>query len=223
MTAWGRWGARVAVLATAVIAFATTPAGAVYLDDAHDVTFRARLYTEAWVAAESSQPQTHPAVSPFQLVSHRTFFNPELEAKLTRRQQWLDDLSFRFALWGFYDGVYDYAAAQYDRSRNSIKGRLSFGHTLTAPVTRTDTPIDLRKEYTYQPDPVLGSYGDPGDVSTLPFRINEAYVNLIKGPVSLRLGRQAISWGESDTIGLLDANNPFDLTRAIPGVFEDID
>ncbi|HLY39460.1 MAG TPA: DUF1302 family protein, partial [Candidatus Binatia bacterium] len=102
-------------------------------------------------------------------------------------------------------------------------GRLSFGHTLTAPDTRTDTPIDLRKEYTYQPDPVLGSYGDPGDVSTLPFRINEAYVNLTKGPVSLRLGRQAISWGESDTIGLLDANNPFDLTRAIPGVFEDID
>jgi hypothetical protein len=162
-------------------------------------------------------------VSPFQLVSHRTFLNPELDAKLTRHQRWLDDLSFRFALWGFYDGVYDYAAGQFDRSRNSIKGRLSFGHTLTAPVTRTDTPIDLRKEYTYQPDPVLGSYGDPGDVSTLPFRINEAYVNLAKGPLSLRLGRQAISWGESDTIGLLDANNPFDLTRAIPGVFEDID
>jgi hypothetical protein len=35
--------------------------------------------------------------------------------------------------------------------------------------------------------------------------------------------RSPISWGESDTIGLLDANNPFNLTLAIPGVFQDID
>jgi hypothetical protein len=212
----------IALLAGAFLA-AASPATAVYLDIGHDFSFRARLYTEGWVAAESSQPQTHPAVSPFQLVSHRTFFNPELDGKLTKWQSWLDDVSFRFALWGFYDGVYDYGAAQFDRSRNSIQGRLSFGHTLTAPATRTDSLIDLRKQYTYQPDPVLGSYGDPGDVSTLPFRINEAYFNFAKGPVFLRLGRQSISWGESDTIGLLDANNPFDLTRAIPGVFEDID
>jgi hypothetical protein len=60
-------------------------------------------------------------------------------------------------------------------------------------------------------------------VSDLPFRINEAYFNIVKGPLFLRLGRQTISWGESDTIGLLDASNPFDLTRAIPGIFQDLD
>src|SRR5207245_3854136 len=77
--------------------------------------------------------------------------------------------------------------------------------------------IDPGKEYDYQPDPVLGGYGD------VPFRINEAYLNFSKGPLFVRVGRQAISWGESDTIGLLDANNPFNLTLGVPGVFQDVD
>jgi len=34
------------------------------------------------------------------------------------------------------------------------------------------------------------------------------YFNLTKGPLFVAVGRQSISWGESDTIGLLDANNP---------------
>ena len=48
------------------------------------------------------------------------------------------------------------------------------------------------------------------------------YVSLTKGRVFLRVGRQTISWGESDTIALLDQSNPFDVTRAIPGVLQDI-
>ncbi len=216
-----RWH-RVAAASLTALAVGNA-AHAYYLDGARDFEVRARLYTEGAVAAEESEPQTKPHRAPFQLVEHRTFFNPEFEGRLTRHQGWLDDLSFRLALWGFYDGIYDYGPAQYDRARNSIKGRLSQGHTLTSPVTHTDTLIDLRKQYTYQPDYVLGNYGDPGDVSDLPFRINEAYFNFAKGPVFVRVGRQTISWGESDTIGLLDANNPFNLTMGIPGVFQDVD
>ena len=213
-----------AALVGLVLLGSVQSASAVYLDTNRDFELRARLYTEGAVAAEHSEPQTRPARAPFQLISHRTFFNPEFEARLTRWQPFhLDDFSFRLALWGFYDGIYDYGTSQYDRSRQSIQGRLSRGHTLTAPVTRTDQLIDTRKQYTYQPDPVLGNYGDPGDVPNFPFRINESYVNMTKGPLFVRLGRQTISWGESDTIGLLDANNPFNLTLAIPGIFQDID
>jgi len=211
-------------LAAGLVLGAASRVGAVFLDVNRDFDLRARLYNETAVAAESSEPQTRPARSPLQVIEQRTFFNPEFDAKLTRYQPFsLDDFSFRLALWGFYDGIYDYATGQYDRSRQSIKGRLSFGHTDTAARTRTDTLIDTRKTYTYQPDPVLGNYGDPGDVSDVPFRFNEVYFNLAKGPLFVRLGRQAISWGESDTIGLLDANNPFNLTMAIPGIFQDID
>jgi hypothetical protein len=216
---------RVGIALTALLAWLPADRAAAYfLDNGRNFELRGRLYTEGVVAAEESQAQTHPHRAPFQLISHRTFFNPEFEGKLTPYQPFrLDDLSFRLALWGFYDGIYDYGSGQYDRARQSIKGRLSQGHTNTAPITRTDTLMDLRKEYTYQSDPVLGNYGDPGHVPDLPFRINEAYFNFTKGPLFLRFGRQAISWGESDTIGLLDANNPFNLTLGAPGIFQDID
>jgi hypothetical protein len=194
-------------------------AHAFYLDDARNFVLRARAYTEVAVAAEESQPQTEPARSPFQVISHRNFISPELEGKLHPYLPFLpvDDFSFRLALWGFYDGIYDYGTSQYERAQRSIQGRISFGHTNTAAVTRTDTLIDPRKTYAYQDDPVLGGYGD------VPFRINEAYFNLKKGRLFLRVGRQSISWGESDTVALLDANNPFDVTRAGPGLFMDID
>ena len=54
-------------------------------------------------------------------------------------------------------------------------------------------------------------------------RINELYIDYTKGPVFVRVGRQAISWGESDTIALLDVQNPFDLTLGAPGFFQDVD
>src|SRR5512143_844170 len=52
------------------------------------------------------------------LAQHRNFYNPEFDAKLTSYMGWMrevglsavapDDFKFRFAWWGFYDGVYDY-------------------------------------------------------------------------------------------------------------------
>jgi len=198
-------------------------ADAVYLDTNRDFQIRGRAYTEGIVAAESSEPQTRPARSPFQLISHRTFFNPEFEAQLTRYQPFgLDDLSFRLALWGFYDGIYEYGTGQYDRARRTIQGKLTQGH-LHSAANRADFPIEAEKIYSYQPDPVLGGWGDPDEVADVPFRINELYFNLTKGPLFFRIGRQAISWGESDTIALLDANNPFNLSLGVPGVFQDID
>src|SRR5262249_6009391 len=54
-------------------------------------------------------------------------------------------------------------------------------------------------------------------------RVNELYLSYSKGPFFLRVGKQSISWGESDTIAILDQSNPFALTLAAPGFFEDID
>ncbi|MFN8545211.1 MAG: DUF1302 family protein [Candidatus Binatia bacterium] len=211
----------IAVLGTVLL---PRPSGAVYLDAGHHLSLRARLYTEAALATEHSEPQTTPARSAFQLVSHRTFFNPEVEGDLP---PWLslglDDVSFRVALWGFYDGIYDYGPGQYDRARQAIQARFTDGRTDSAPVTRTDQLVDTRKLYTYQPDPVLGRDNGAGHVADLPFRLNEAYLNFTKGPLFVRAGRQTISWGESDTIALLDQSNPFSLSRALPGIFQDID
>ena len=199
-------------------------AHAFFLDEARNFEIRGRFYSEAALAAESSQPQTRPGRAPLQLIEQRNFVNPEFEARLTPYQPFsLDDFSFRLALWGFYDGIYDYGTPQYNRARQNIQGRISQGHLLSQPVTHTDTLTDSRKMYTYQPDPVLGHYNNPGHYSDIPFRFNEAYLNFAKGPLFLRMGRQTISWGESDTVALLDANNPFNQTMAIPGVFQDVD
>jgi Protein of unknown function (DUF1302) len=199
-------------------------ANAFYLDAGRNFDFRARAYTEVGIAAEDTQPQSRPGHKAGQLLSHRNFINPEFEGKLTSYQPFrLDDVSFRLALWGFYDGIYDYGPIQYDHARRTIEGRLSRGYTATGPVTHNDSLIDARKQYSYQCDPVLGSYNAPDHACDLPFRINEAYFNVSKGPLFLRIGRQAISWGESDTIALLDANNPFDQTRGVTGLFEDVD
>jgi hypothetical protein len=43
------------------------------------------------------------------------------------------------------------------------------------------------------------------------------------GPFFIRVGKQAISWGESDTIAILDVSNPFDLTLGAPGFFQDVE
>src|SRR5262245_48505389 len=107
-------GRRVAAGAVLALTLAS-PARAYFLDSGRDFDLRARLYTEGALAVEDSQPQTKPARAPFQLIESRTFFNPEFDAKLTRYQPFhLDDFSFRLALWGFYDGIYQYGPSQYD-------------------------------------------------------------------------------------------------------------
>jgi hypothetical protein len=200
----------------AVLVLVPCLAPAFYLDDARRLDLRARVYTEASVAVSRNQPQSMPGFRPGQLFSNRTFYYPELDANLTSlAPDVLDDLRFRFAIWGFYDGIYAYGTSQYARAVDDLEARFSEGRTSSAPYTRHDQRRDATHVYAYQTDPVLGW--------NLPFRLNEAYAQLQKGPVLLRIGRQAISWGESDTIALLDQTNPFDLTRGIPGLFEDID
>jgi hypothetical protein len=212
------WQWRACVLAAVALLIPAVRAHAFYLDDNHDFEVRGRFYSQWAFAAEYSEPQTVPARAPMQLIESRNFMNPEFDAKLTRYVPFsLDDFSFRLALWGFYDGIYNYGTSQYDRAINNLQGRISQGHTRTAAITHTDTLIDPRATYEYQPDPVIGSY------KQVPFRFNEMYFNFSKGPLFVRIGRQAISWGESDTVALLDANNPFNQTLAIPGVFQDVD
>ncbi len=49
----------------------------------------------------------------------------------------------------------------------------------------------------------------------------ECYADIGKGPVFFRIGRQNLSWGETDVFRLLDMINPLDTTFG--GIFEDLD
>jgi len=211
-TGSGRWW----TLALLCAATAARSASAIYLDEEQHVSLRTRMYSQAAIRTEGSFGDTTPTVEAGRLVQHRNFYNPELEAKLTSYTSWMkdipglavvapDSLDFRLAAWGFYDGLYDYGTQQFDRARRHLLSRFSEATSLDQVLRGTDDVLDARDVYTHQQ------------------RVNELYLSYSKGPLFVRLGKQAISWGESDTIALLDQNNPFDLTLGAPGIFEDLD
>jgi hypothetical protein len=200
-----------AVLAALLLAAPAAQAISFGQNDA--VELRARVYSQATIATEYSQEYTQPPIDPGNLKQWRTFYNPELEIdfrKLTGWRGFLDELTGRLAIWGFYDGIYDFGPDRYRENLALTKNPgvdaafYSEGYSYAQALNNTGRRRDGREFYGRRT------------------RVNEAYVDASKGPFFVRIGRQAISWGEADTIGLLDANNPFDVLLT-PGVQIDLD
>ena len=222
------------VVATA-LAFGRT-SFAYYLDAEHRFDVRVRAYSQLSLLTEDSDTPsrsdiaralrfvpadaplaqkraqigviTPPKYDAFNLAQHRNFYNPELDANLTDFMRWsgADGFKFRFAWWGFYDGLYDYLDEKWADHARSYKTRFSESND---PANESykfdDTYKRARAEYAHQN------------------RINELYFDYTSGPFFLRVGKQAISWGESDTIAILDVSNPFDLSLGAPGFFQDVE
>jgi uncharacterized protein DUF1302 len=230
---------RLSVLAAGLIVLGFVHgASAFYLDDAHRFDVRVRAYaqlgimtedsekagcpTDAQLAAAKAIPDRTqrltalgkllatcpPSYSAGDLAQERNFYNPEFDANLTDFMKWsgADEFKFRFAWWGFYDGIYDYLNPEWNNHRREAMTRFSQTHDVAG---QSFTFSDENKN----PRHIYGSRN----------RINELYIDYSNGPLFLRVGRQAISWGESDTIALLDVSNPFDLTLGAPGFFQDVE
>jgi hypothetical protein len=242
-------------VAGSVLLLAATGAHAIYLDEDDNVTLRARIYSQGSIRVEDSSATTVPVTEAGQLIQHRNFFNPELDAKLTSYLNWMkggaldwlmpDDLRFRIAGWGFYDGIYDYGTSQFNTQERILNAsfnngvqcpnRTASGACLTVKPGGWFTMgpnIKLQKAGGTFPNLTPSTFGtvfpgyqvdNPRSIYGDTERVNELYLSYSKGPFFLRFGRQSISWGESDTIALLDQSNPFDLTLGAPGFFEDID
>ena len=232
-------------VAGGVLLLAAPGVRAIYLDEDQNVTLRARIYSQAAIRIDNSQVDTVPTTKAGQLIQNRFFANPELDAKLLAYTNWMragaldwlapDDLRFRIAAWAFYDGIYDYGSAQFNQSQKQINSTFNNNVPCQPPnecnnQMRTNgwfimgPNIKLQQNATQfsQVFPGFQQY-EPRSVYANSARVNELYLSYAKGPFFLRFGRQSISWGESDTIALLDQSNPFDLTLAAPGFFEDID
>jgi hypothetical protein len=208
---------------------------AIFLDDQRRFDIRMRAYSQWSVMTEPSEtnrcfnrarglptPATcPPSYQRGDLNQIRNFYNPEFDAKLVDFTSWMndtsafrwmapEDLRFRFAWWGFYDyGVYDadeWSGNPWNERRRNLKARFS----------QSDNFEDESFTFSDENKNAEHIYGKRN-------RINELYVDYTKGPLFLRFGRQAISWGESDTIAQMDITNPFDLTLGAPGFFQDTD
>jgi Protein of unknown function (DUF1302) len=241
MRTWAGWLA----LGVAAVLCCEATSEAYYLDSGRNFDVRLRAYSQLGIMTQNSaregcvpvklldgtvlpiDPRTcPPPYSAGDLGQNRNFYNPEFDAKLTDYTkgaadvpglQWIapDELKFRFAWWGFYDGLYDYLAPEWPahlRNPNNRFAPAQFG------ITRFSQTSNINRSYTFE-----DQNKNPRKIYGTRNRINELYLDYTKGPVFVRVGRQAISWGESDTIALLDVQNPFDLTLGAPGFFQDVD
>jgi hypothetical protein len=227
MRTWAGW------LVLGLVLWAGSSSDAYFLDKGRNFDVRLRAYAQLGILTESSDregcpghdgPGTGspgtcpPAYSAGDLAQQRNFYNPEFDAKLTDYMGWVDsvpglsffkpdEFKFRFAWWGFYDGLYDYLdGSPWNDNRRNLRGRFS----------QSDDPRNESFKFNDENK-------NPRHIYASRNRINEMYLDYTKGRVFVRAGRQAISWGESDTIALLDVSNPFDLTLGAPGFFQDVD
>jgi len=200
-------------LALVVVLSAATPSYAYFLDPGRNFDVRLRTYTQTVIMTENSGPDW-PAEGQYHTgtwAGQRNFYNPEFDAKLTDYAQWMgpltpEDFKFRFAWWGFFDPLYDLPDSVFNKNRKALLGRLS----------KSDNPT---RESLHFNDQGL----NPRHVYGRQNRVNELYVDYTKGRLFLRLGRQTLSWGESDDIVFLDVSQQFDLTQGAPGFFQDLD
>jgi uncharacterized protein DUF1302 len=225
MRTWAGW------LALGLVLWAGSPSQAYFLDKGRNFDVRLRAYAQLGIMTESSDREgcpgdggkpgnpgiCPPKYSAGDLAQERNFYNPEFDAKLTDYTNWVgdvpglsffkpDEFKFRFAWWGFYDGIYDYVGGPWNEHRQQLKARFS----------ESDDPRNESFVFNDQNK-------NPRHIYASRNRINEMYLDYTKGRVFVRAGRQAISWGEADTIALLDVQNPFDLTLGAPGFFQDVD
>src|SRR5262249_6137627 len=208
-------------------------ANAFFLDKDGNFDVRGRVYNQVAILTENAAEQENcrvvdpttgktvvtPACSHFasgDIGQERTFWNPELDAKLTPYTGWMngvsglsllspEDLKFRFAWWGYYDGVFDYTNPEWADALRAQRVRLSETDNIKDSFVFQDHRKNVRS--------ILGHDN----------RINELYVDYTKDRFFFRVGRQAISWAEPDTMPLLDTANPCDLRGGAPGLFQDVD
>ena len=221
------------VLGLAVVLRAGSLSHAYFLDQGRHFDLRVRAYSQLGIMTDSSEkdwpgngpntcvvngkPSNKCKYSAGDLAQHRNFYFPEFDAKLTDYTPWMhevpglsliapEDFKFRFAWWGFYDGLYDYLNGPWNFNRRNLKARVSQSDNIN------------KESFTFNDE-----NKNPRHIYARRDRINELYLDYKKGPLFLRAGRQAIAWGESDDIVFMDRINAFDITLGAPGFFQDLD
>lgn len=106
--------------------------------------------------------------------------------------------------------------AQVEGKYYFLRESTAFGRFNTGPLEEAtftfvgravyDSIYDIRSSYR---DAWATADDDPGDFE---IKAREAFVDLLLPPVSLRIGRQQVVWGETDNFRALDVINPLDLS-----------
>lgn len=218
-------------VAVALLGALCRESSALFLDDDKNFKLTGLFYSQARVRIVDTNPphgpQTNPfyqggtplAVHPGSLSQWRNFAQPAFEGALLPllHTTLLDDLSFRFVGRFTYDGIYDVGPDVYRRALRAFKvsaGTSPLGGTQPVAIFKGTDKVEMEgspdkaaqrarriaDQEIWDPREQFARQADPWEI----------YVNLKKGPAFLRVGRQNLSWGETDGLRLLDVINPID-------------
>ena len=193
------WWQRVGLSVGLTMSVWCSHAFAIFLDKAETLRFNGRVYNRVSYSTQDAADNTRlrTPYNSLNMLQSRTFVQMELRHNLT-------DLIF-----GRYGGLL--APLQY--------GLIPF--RLLDPDDM-DYFVTYRGEYDgvwdYGPDvfserqvrTVAGDRLDTRQRLRHRNRLFEAYVDYTKGPLFIRIGRQNLSWGETDVFRLIDQINPLD-------------
>jgi hypothetical protein len=169
-------------------------ARAVTIDDERTLEFTAKLQSRVSMRTEASEGFTYPLdIAAGNLVQWRNIAYLEVQHDLRELMSSVDVLR-PLKRWGV-------------EVKYRIVGRFMYEAIYDVGPSAFQDVKDQDKEDI--------------DSFTQQYDLWEAYVDFSKGPLFTRIGRQNLSWGETDVFRLMDLINPLDNTFG--GPFEDLD
>jgi hypothetical protein len=205
------------LLATlALVLLGASAVQAVTLDNRGEMRLGMRAYTAARFGTEAmggdEDPLSFPHSAPGHMRQHRYFLSLKLDhdilrlATTTKGFAWLfggflkpNVLSYSVQYRGEGDGLYDYGPDEFSDQEEAMRAvRLDVPDL--PPLSKQaleerliDERVDRLRRNARQRH-----------------RLFLAYLDVEKGPVFVRIGRQILAWGETDQFRLLDNINPLD-------------
>jgi hypothetical protein len=199
---WGRLGAVLAALG--LIVGPAQPAGATFKYG--PIQLSGNIDTHWWAR--------HPEIDDWQFIQNRNTARLRFEWDWLQKGRFIDryELPFieRSKLFILYRGVYDsfYDIAPGGRQ----KGVTRFDDIVGGPISGNQ-PGDVNDDLSLKSGFYSRFSRSNRDEKKYENSLREAYIDLkLKdAPLSFRLGRQQVIWGESDNFRLMDVWNPLDL------------
>ena len=168
-------------------------AGAFYVDDKNTLSFGAKAETRVSFRLQDSSGFTQPEVKMGDLAQWRNLALLEVDHDLRELTKTLDIL---------------YPLKRLDiRAKYRLVGRFMYEAVYDVGSDNIKAVRDNDKENI--------------DTFKQSYDLWEAYLDLSRGPLFVRIGKQNVAWGETDIFRLLDGINPLDNTFG--GPFEALD
>jgi hypothetical protein len=204
------------VLVSVVLTFfSATSTWGYYFDDRREMSLSGFAYTRAtWALSNDDIGNYKGLWQRGNLVQHRNFVTLEWRHKLERVTREvpplgllfqflnLDDFDYYLNMRFEYDGVWEWGGNKAARLRQGGTNHQAkyFGSV------KEKYPGQFARHAEFEFESARRRIKE----ALWQLRLYEAYINLTKGPLFLRIGRQNLSWGETDGFRLLDQINPLD-------------